>query len=249
MSSKKPILFSTHMVQAIVDDRKSMTRRILKYQPEAPRTIYNDDDAIPILQENGEDLLLRFNWKTERYGKVYQDASFFDGRFNCPYGKVGDVLWVREEHYRYGHWESVWGVKTATGREKWMFIAETEEVRYFDNPPAEFRGGRHHKDPYASAWHKRLARFMPYKACRLFLQITDIRVERLQDISEADAIAEGVIQNRDGSWHDYIEPKRLCQDDARASFISLWESINGPGSWKRNDWVWVVSFQPTEKPC
>jgi hypothetical protein len=198
------------MIQAVQEDRKTITRRLIK-------------PGIPL--GNWEDTLKK-----------------------SPYGKIGDILWVREEHYKYGHWEPVWGVRTATGREKWMFIAESGEVSYFDNPPAEFRRGRHHKDPYTSAWHKRLARFMPKDLCRTYLQITAIRVERLQDISEEDAQSEGVMQNRDGSWHDYIDPKRLCQDDAKASFVSLWESINGAGSWRRNDWVWVVSFKRIDKP-
>jgi hypothetical protein len=238
MISKKPILFSQHMVAANLEGRKTMTRRIIKEQPVRDEII----DGQRYLKPAGWPLL---------------PVSEFIERF-CPYGKIGDVLWVREEHYRFGHWEPVPGIKTATGRQKWVFVPETDEVRYYDNPPAEFRGGRHHKDPFTPAWYKRLARFMYYEHCRLFLKITDIRVERLQDISEEDAIAEGAnpAYHRCGGYGYYEGGGEIwdciCQkwesSEAVMGFKELWESINGPGSWQVNPWVWVVSFERTNKP-
>jgi len=160
----------------------------------------------------------------------------------CPFGKVGDILWVREEHYRYGHWEPVTGVKTPTGRQKWAFIPETSEFRYYNNPPKEFRKGMHNSDPQTSCWYKRLGRFMPKEACRLSLRITGRRIERLQDISEQDAIAEGVETLPNGNWKCYVQYADSCYT-ARASFDTLWEFINGSASRKANPWVWVVSFE------
>lgn len=148
----------------------------------------------------------------------------------CPYGRPGDRLWVREEHYRFGNWEKLSGVKTKLGRSKWRFVCEREQVRF--NPPSAFRKGRHAKDPTTSAWHKRLARFMPKKLCRLTLEILMVRVERLQDISRGDAMAEGCpFRNMAGG------------DDPRQWYAELWESINGPGSWKLNSWVWAITFK------
>ena len=127
---------------------------------------------------------------------------------------------------------------------------------YFDNPPAEFRKGRHHKDPGTPAWHKRLARFMPKDLCRTFLQITDIRVERLKDISEEDAISEGiqyVVSDLCRGYNDYAALKNnkkliaAVLDSPRQSFRSLWESINGSESWNLNPWVWCVSFDKIDK--
>jgi len=141
----------------------------------------------------------------------------------------GDLLWVREEHYRYGHWEEVPGVRTKGGRQKWKFVADTDEVVY--EPPVSFRKGRHHKDSHTTAWHKRLARFMPRWASRITLEVVSVRVERLNDCSREDAIAEGID----------IDPELPA--DPRDTYRSLWESINGPGSWDANPWVWVVGFK------
>lgn len=108
----------------------------------------------------------------------------------CPYGKPGDKLWVREEHYRYGHWQQVHGVKTKTGKTKWQFVADSDEVLF--DPPKSFKKSIHENGASTVTWHKRLARFMPRNLSRITLEIVNIRAERLQDISEADAKAEGV---------------------------------------------------------
>jgi hypothetical protein len=95
--------------------------------------------------------------------------------------------------------------------------------------------------------------FMPKKKCRIFLEITDVRVERLQDISEEDAIAEGIKK----TWiNDDIKQCRFKNyiNDGKGSkspidsFNSLWVSINGKDSWKANPWVWVYEFKVVEKP-
>jgi len=100
--------------------------------------------------------------------------------------------------------------------------------------------------------------FMPKEACRIFLKVTNVRVERLKDISEEDAIAEGIQPitahndpNRILGWHDYmVNPKYGFNTffDPRESFFSLWESINGKESLDANPWVWVYDFEKTDKP-
>lgn len=91
---------------------------------------------------------------------------------------------------------------------------------------------------------------MPREAARIFLEVTDVKVERLQSISEVDAIAEGVFSYQDPSFNerrfrDYLKPKCNFRV-AKSSFTTLWRSINGPGSWEANPWVWVYSFKRIE---
>jgi hypothetical protein len=217
MKKELPILFSTEMVQAILDGRKSITRRIVK----APHVLYCLDvnNFIPSYFAGGEG-----GW--------------------CPYGTPGDVLWVREEHYRYGQWLGMLNRFTKNGRQKYQFIPIAEEIKFSDNPPAEFRKGMHHKDPHHLGWYKRLARFMPKAAARIWLEVTDIRVERLHDITEDDAIAEGIVETLGryvvDSWGPGYSPWMQ-------SVKSLWQKINGPESWEVNPWVWVISFKKAKK--
>jgi len=90
---------------------------------------------------------------------------------------------------------------------------------------------------------------MPKAAARIWLQVEEIRVERLQDITEESAIAEGIIDYEDGTYKNYFTQKGLREQDgvdcilAKGSFQSLWCSINGLESWDANPWVWVVKFK------
>lgn len=90
---------------------------------------------------------------------------------------------------------------------------------------------------------------MPRSSSRIILKVTGVRVERLQEITEEDAIAEGVGHGfrMNAGWPDYqhIQPNGICeltQDTASMSFASLWESIHGPGAWERDPWLWVIQF-------
>ena len=217
----RPILFSAPMVQAIMDGRKTQTRRVLKPQPEFKPPFWRWDGA---------------GWPDKQSPMLVPGHSMYNG---CPYGVPGDRLWVREEHYRYGHWQAVDSVRTRTGRQKWAFVPDTSTVRF--DAPAEFRKGRHHKDPATSAWHKRLARFMPRSLARIELEVTGLRVEFLQHISEEDAQAEGIPLTT--AEHTF---RKCFRDSAERSaerikrFRELWVSINGQESWYRDPWVWVI---------
>lgn len=221
---QRPILFSVAMVQAILAGRKTQTRRTIKS--------HLDDRGL-------------------RWGPGGWE-DWHGAAVKCPYGQPGDILWVREEHYRFGHW--VGNGKTKTGRQKWKFVPDTEEVRYFDDAPPHFRVSRDKKFPHAPDWYKRLARFMPKHSCRIFLQVTDIRVERLQDITEDDAINEGVESfgyvPDQTLYRDYLRrhPESRGFNKAARSFQSLWKKINCQHSWEANPWVWVVCFEKNDKP-
>jgi hypothetical protein len=122
------------MVRAILDGRKTMTRRVLK--PKKHGCLISQFVDTYILDAGNADWL-------SQYLKH----------------KVGDILWVREEHYLFGHWEVVPNITTKTGRVKWRFVAHDRNVLF--DAPSSFRKGMINKAPHTPAWHKRLARFMP----------------------------------------------------------------------------------------
>lgn len=204
-TKERPIIFSGPMVRAILDGRKTQTRRVVKL-PKAKG--------------------LEFRWSNAHAdpgvgGGAYMHVEFryvedlWEGcchRIYCPYGEIRDRLWVRE----------TWGVYD--GREG------TNSVEYkADNQPKSV--GR---------WRPSI--HMPRWASRITLEITGIRVERLQDISEKDAKAEGVERLSDG-FHDYSGELDGQLGQATTSFCTLWQSIHGPYSWNANPWVWVVEFR------
>jgi hypothetical protein len=243
--------FMPEMVKAILDDRKTMTRRKIKSRHESGLFAVNrrvtDGQVISINS---------LDW----------DERNCEKDITCPYGKPGDLLYVREAHYMYGHWEPVEGVKTKGGKQKWKFVQDTKDVLFELTPTKQFRKGRHHKDPNTPAWHKRLARFMPKSAARIWLEVTNVRVERLREINPNDACDEGVeYWNIDGdaleggelqadfknyTWTEKKEDDPNYEDryfptfaNPVDSFRTLWQSINGPESWEANPWVWVVEFK------
>jgi len=229
------------MVKAILENRKTQTRRALNIQPTIIRDPFPTTDDVK--------QVFRFKQSTG----IYQCLGMTNLIALCPYGVPGDRLYVCEEHYRFGHWEQVVGVKTKKGGAKWQFIADTAETIF--DPPAEFRKSRHRNDPSTPAWHKRLARFMPKAISRTMLEITGVRVERLKDISEADAIAEGIVSSyvrnsdsrSEGSIKLFgIDAENIFALDAKSAYELLWEKINGIGSWDLNPWVWVISFTRVE---
>lgn len=170
-----------------------------------------------------------------------------DGVYRTPETryKVGDRLWVRESYFQRGHWEPVLGAVTRSGkRQKWRFVPADETILF--DPPASFRKGRHAADPDVVTWHRRLGRFMPRFASRMTLIVTATRVERLQDISQTDAIDEGVLSLP--PVHAFGPPTERGRPPIGGSpverYARLWDTINGPGAWDRNPWVAAYTFRP-----
>lgn len=146
------------------------------------------------------------------------------------FGQPGDRLWVRETFFAFGRWETRFNA--ARERDERYFVDMTLAAGLRWRYEADQGPGA---DPHARreagakpAWHKRPALFMPRAASRLVLQIVALRVERLQDISAADALAEG------------IAPGTV--DDPVLAYRGVWERINGAGSWEENPLVWVLQF-------
>lgn len=221
---ERPILFSAPMVRAILDDRKTQTRRAVKSQPPA-----------------GWDRHCWFN--APLYGWTDQPSPASDWHtVRCPYGVPGDRLWVRESCWIYGRW--VQDGLTEKGNIRWSFQTIGREVRY-DDPPKAARtkqGGEH------PGFVRRPSIHMPRWASRILLEVAEIRVERLQAITWDDAIAEGVVDTgrRNGEpWpHCYVPGvTRGYEACAVATFLNLWEHINGDGSVKADPWCWVVVFR------
>ena len=225
----RPILFSTPMVQAIISGSKVQTRRVIKPQP----VLGNGDwDSRNIKQVEGK--FVPFMQHTEHKSIKY---------------KIGDVLWVRESHFQYGMWMK--NGKTKTGKQKWKFVKDKAltSVAYMDNPPKEVLKNSNRE---VLGWFKRSSLFMPKEACRLFLKIKNIRVERLQDISQRDCFEEGIevtelgCRNYDKSYP--VKEFIGGGTEAIRSFKSLWQYINGEESWNSNPWVWVIQFERIDKP-
>lgn len=199
VKNNHPILFSSGMVRAIHAGRKTQTRRILKIGKSDLSNfvfshLYTEPNNILQVSMKGEDGIVRV-----RSGP-------------CPYGKPGDMLWVRETFAPSGDDENHEFARTGyTYRADWDG-EDDAEMRTFDWKPAIH---------------------MPRKASRITLHITGVKVERLQDISEDDAKAEGVYAGVSTTF--------------KAMFEALWHSINGEASWKVNPWVWVVEFEVINK--
>lgn len=223
--TERPILFQGAMVRAILDGSKTQTRRIVKPAPPS-NTV-----AMGRWQDPGSEPAF---WAFLRDGPAEPEHPFGGAElhgepFRCPYGQPDDRLWVRETFYAFGRWETRFSEKK--GRDEWHFIDMTVECGHQYAYPADGHTTAPHRRTggVSPTWWKRPAIHMPRPASRITLEITEVRVERLQDISRGDAMAEGC-----------PFPNMAQGDDPRRWYAEIWEQINGPGSWAANPWVWVV---------
>lgn len=211
-----PILFSTPMVKALLEKRKTMTRRMVP--PDMMEEYYHYDDMV------------RSVGKPEgaSCSRSYEEEFLMErSRW-----KPGDILWVRESFSNLN--------VDFTCSPYWIFKAD------MDHPD------QHGPVTWKPSIH------MPKKLCRIFLEVTEVRVERLQDITEEDCLAEGSIErNHRCNGGGYYEGGGeiwdcICQNwldsPERLGFFDLWEDIHGPESLTLNPWVWVISFKQISKP-
>ena len=215
MTKERPILFTGDMVRALLDGSKTQTRRAVSGSGAA---------MLEFLAETTDDLAQEH----ESGGlRVWCDDYPEEGSdlLKYRYGQPGDRLWVRETHYIVDE-GSQYFYRATGGYSQHKEIDEAH-----GNAPLVWAG----------PWKPSI--FMPRRASRMTLEITSVRVERLQDISEADAIAEGIERTAHGFWRLYGKPEVNGSYSPVASYRSLWESINGPGSWALNPWVWVIEFK------
>jgi hypothetical protein len=221
---ERPIIFNAEMVRAILDGRKTQTRRPIKWKRTRFTEIGERDDGS------------KWPWSED-------PERACDFWHPCPFGAVGDQLWVRETFSCIGNEDGhpVDADGNLCDREGAQRIYRASAVQEPNNyglwtSPDGF--------DFEGAWTPSI--HMPRWASRITLEITGVRVERLNDISEEDARAEGVKLLRPGYWRHYQAGWTQHQLSARGSFVTLWKSIYGEESWNANPWVWVVEFQRME---
>lgn len=200
---ERPILFSASMVRAILEGRKTQTRRVVKPQPPARNDMINAAYC-------GHPNLWLPN------GSICADTP---REWRCPYGQPGDQLWVRETWALHDQ-----GFDTA------------EESTF-----PIYRADKRRPEP--KRWRPSI--HMPRWASRITLEVTSVRVERLQAISTTDAEAEGLVRFpfEDSFAWAWRDGDRSGHASPTGAFRNLWCSIKGAGSWDDNPWVWVVEFK------
>lgn len=268
---ERPILFSGEMVRAILDGNKSQTRRVVKPQPDRGLGLQAMFGTSPDGFAFGTPGLWR------QVGPDYPDGESDDRR--CPYGQPGDHLWVREAWHTWEeccddgsgsahgwdvpcvpHCKQVYVAYAATPRTGWRARPDGVPVAYLaDSSPLE-----NYPESLTGPWRPSI--HMPRWASRITLEVTDVRVQRLQEISEEDAIAEGATQ-KDGLWcMDWsrlgtisrfaggihargsgqpLSVRDIGLDSARTAFGNFWTEINAKRgySWDSNPWVWALTFR------
>lgn len=236
----KPILFNTEMVRAILDGRKSCTRRLVKPQPDEKHTY-----PLGFVTDSTEKKEVGcFGFGIDEYGGSIQYAK--------PLYQLGDILYVREKWHKY---------TKRVGEGKSCHLAE------FYGYKASIANSEDSDEPWKPSIH------MPKEAARIWLKVTDVRVERLQDITEDGAKAEGmpdsfdypvdkaycplckgegIIGTVDGHSLGHMDVDCPRCDSYRNRFENLWNSINQKCldyyGWDANPWVWVIEFERCEKP-
>lgn len=212
---ERPIPFSAPMVRARLAGTKTQTRRVMQMHPSAIGCCCGGTAARWVAEGD--------RWHCGTCGGggrlTPKDVEYV----RCPYGQPGDRLWVRES------WRAPLAYELTPPRD----IPPGTPITY----QADGAGTL----PHINAGKLRPGMFMPRWASRTILDVTAVRVERLQDISREDAMAEGIVLQPDGGY-GLADTTHYHATDPRHSYWSLWEAINGPGSVEANPWVWAVTF-------
>lgn len=225
----RPILYNGEMVRATLDDRKTNTRRVMKPQPIHEPGIWThpkmtgDHDIWVDPESMALDILESDN-------------------VLCPYGVPGDRLWVRETHTFVAD-----SLQTQAG----VVYRADSHIEWIKGDAPQLNGKTVYNVTKPDVWKWRPSIHMPRWASRITLEVTDVRVERVQDISERDAIAEGFDDARmflEGEADLVPTQKELKCPLLVWRFHNLWDSINAKRSygWDTNCWVWVVEFKRVE---
>ncbi len=208
MIREHPIIFSGEMIEAILDGRKNVTRRVVKPQPEKIE--------IRDIGEGCQEVI----WKdSKRLLSIGGGGNVLQVVINklCPYGQIGSKLWVRETWLK------------GTDNEIY-YLANCNELEYAEEVSRHTPGVK-------VRWKPSI--FMLRSASRITLEITNIKVERLQEIGIEDVHKEGIER-----WRDYEGGEHLSVVTTKNTFIRFWDSFNGKKySWRDNPFVWIIEFK------
>lgn len=226
---ERSIIMTAAEVRATLEGRKTQIRRAMKPQP-------SENMRLDKLAKHGIGDGIETDYgqigQTFEYGARFVHQDGVDWVVKCPY-QPGDRLWVKESHYLYGRW--VKNGFTGTAKQKYRFIPEIKEAMYSDTSPAVI-ATQQDKLEGNTGWFKRNSPFMPRWASRITLEVTAVRVERLQNISEGDAVAEGCSSNFEaGTAADEIET-------AREQFLRRWDEINARRGFPSSSNPWVFAY-------
>lgn len=226
----KPILFNTDMVRALLDGRKTVTRRVVKKSALERFTIDDNGELVGSLRHNGQECI------------VYPSVD------DCPY-QPGQILYVRETFHQTPNGQYWYKADNlCNGCTEDGFCIPKGVKQHTTCKICEYYDG-YQNIKWRSSIH------MTREAARIFLRVTDVRVERLQDITPEQAMAEGVI-DPSPSRRPYIRYEEVGQIELYAKnkvFPDIWNSTIKPADralygWQANPWVWVISFERCEKP-
>lgn len=234
--SVKPILFNTDMVRAILDGRKNCTRRIVK-----PQQLVG---LLPDKCKNGmpENFLKEKKSMFKPYCDM-ADAELISSAYKAPY-QPGDILYVRETV-----WQKIGCYLDVDGETKPSWYNEFRYVASDEQPETGWN----------YVWAKRPSIFMPKEAARIWLKVTDVRVERLQEVTEKQACMEGTDPwdeacYENNGWHPTLsDPDSGGDPNMIDGFHKLWDSTIKKSDldrygWGANPWVWVIEFEVCDKP-
>lgn len=241
MIAERPLIYAGPMVRSVLSGTKTKTRRVMARQKQHEFTDYT------LFGQRGhpaDEAARRGSWANP-WVAIEHAPDWPDGKDDqcfCPYARErGDRLWVRETYYAFGRWETRYSAKK--GRDEWHFVDMTLECGHAYRYAADGDGlwpmpRRRQLAGATPEWWKRPAIFMPRAASRILLEVTDLRIERLQAISEADAKAEGVALDTSAAYLG-----AAAAAPYRHEFFKLWESLYGADSWDYNPWMWVIDFR------
>ncbi len=222
---ERPVIFNGEMVRAILDGRKTQTRRVMAVQPES-----NQFGLLRITDSTKRSDIGKYHWAESNATGTHQRSALF----SCPFGQVGDRMWVRETFAVLGNEDGCpidWDGNLIKGDEK--HAARIYKASCWQEPGNYGLWSIPDRETqYEGTWRPSI--HMPRWASRITLEITAVHVERLNDISEEDAKAEGV---KAGvcPGHEHMMHQ--------VAFSELWQSIYGEESWGANPWVWVIEFK------
>ncbi|WP_093053230.1 hypothetical protein [Variovorax sp. YR634] len=226
------------MVRALLDGTKTQTRRVVKGLSDKMWIEATAADGFAVCYDS-EPSCGTGTWEVTEHSQP----------ITCPYGLPGDRLWVKETWRTAASLDGKSPSSIAMScidagyRKPWAPLAYEAD----GHRNSEWRGFELNGE--AEPGKTRVSIHMPRWASRIDLEVTSVRVERLQDISEEDARAEGISAHRKGGWHWEQPPAGIEGTNhfgfktARDAYRALWEQINGAGSWAANPWVWVVEFR------